>query len=67
MWKSRSSMPRFEARLEEDSAPGLAGTAGARDVPAELPDAFVAIHVGMTNDGSELPANLPAGETKQLA
>jgi len=51
-------MPRFDARFDEpppaDSDPGLAGTAGALD--ADEPDALVAINVGNTNDGSELPA-----------
>ena len=53
-------MPRFDARFDDDSAPGLAGTAGAREALAELPDALVAMHVGMTNEGSELPAKLRA-------
>ena len=52
-------MPRLDANEDEeaDSAPGLAGTAGARE-PAEGPLDLVAIAVGKTKEGSELPANL---------
>ena len=58
MKKSRSSIPRFEARLPEPSAPGLDGTAGPRPdgaEPAGVP--LVAMQVGNTNEGSLLPAN----------
>lgn len=55
MKKSRSSMPRLDARFDEppppaDSEPGFVGTAGALD--ADDPDALVAITVGKTKLGS---------------
>lgn len=52
-------MPRFEASEEEvDSPPGLEGTLGRDPAPPEEPAAVVrvAMAVGKTKDGSELPA-----------
>jgi len=57
-------MPRLEARLEPPPRPeGLLGTAGAREV--EEPPR-VAMQVGRTKDGSELPANLEAFRSAYL-
>jgi hypothetical protein len=51
-------MPRFEAMLDDVPRElGFEGTAGPRD-PDDEDVARVAIHVGKTNDGSELPAKL---------
>ena len=62
MKKSKSSMPRFDARDEDvaDRPPGLDGTDGPLAVEAADPAAAlrVAMAVGKTKDGSELPANL---------
>ena len=66
MKKSRSSIPLFEAKEEEDTEEGLEGTegleeeAGAREgaAPEEEEVVLVAMAVGKTKDGSELPANL---------
>lgn len=58
MKKSRSSIPLFEARFEPvDRPPGFEGTLGLEPL-LELPPARlrVAIAVGNTNEGSELPA-----------
>lgn len=55
-------MPRFDANDDdvEDSPPGLDGTEGPRAVETADPAAAlrVAMAVGNTKDGSELPANL---------
>lgn len=56
MKKSRSSMPRLVATLDP---PGFDGTEG-REALEELappPEERVAIAVGNTKDGSELPAH----------
>ncbi len=52
-------MPRLDAsEEEEESPPGLDGTDGRDPAPAEEPAAVVrvAMAVGNTKDGSELPA-----------
>lgn len=70
MKKSKSSIPLLEARFEEDEAEGLDGIeeleAGARDgaAPDDEEVVRVAMAVGKTKDGSELPANLKEGEGK---
>lgn len=59
MKKSRSSIPRLEAREDaEESPPGLEGTEGREPAAPEEPAAVVrvAMAVGNTKDGSELPA-----------
>ena len=56
MKKSRSSMPRLEARLEladEFRNEGLEGTEGAEEL---APPSRVAMTVGWMNEGSLLPA-----------
>lgn len=58
MKKSRSSIPLFDARFEPaDRPPGFDGTLG-RAPELELPPAklLVAMAVGKTKEGSELPA-----------
>lgn len=71
MKKSRSSIPLLEAKEEEDTDDGLDGTEGRDEPPGgardgAAPDAeevvLVAIAVGKTKDGSELPANLDPGK-----
>lgn len=59
MKKSRSSIPRLEARLDPpEIPPGLLGTLGLAAL-LEFPPARlrVAMAVGKTKDGSELPAH----------
>lgn len=59
-------MPRLDARDEEDARPpGLDGTEGRADGAPEdpAPEDRVAMAVGNTKDGSELPAKL--GDTGQ--
>lgn len=62
MKKSRSSIPRFEARLDEEELPrpeGFEGGGGPREgAEEEEEEARVAIQVGMTKEGSEFPAKL---------
>lgn len=56
MKKSKSSIPRFEARWEEElREEGFEGTEGALEVLLEG-EPRVAIQVGKTKEGSELPA-----------
>lgn len=56
MKKSKSSIPRLDAKLEE-SAEGFAATDGRAEGVVEEVD-LVAMQVGKTKEGSELPANL---------
>ena len=59
-------MPRLLARLPDPRPDGLDGTAGAREVDVAEPR--VAMQVGNTYDGSELPANLQRrGAERQCA
>lgn len=54
-------MPRFDERCEDEAPPrpeGLEATAGAREPDDEEGPPRVAMQVGMTNEGSELPAKL---------
>lgn len=51
-------MPRFETKDEFFKPPGLSGTLGRVPVCLPADDEAVAIAVGNTNDGSELPAKL---------
>lgn len=62
MWKSRSSIPRFDTSDELVKPPGFVGTDGR--VPTAFPalEEAVAMAVGNTKDGSELPANLSSRE-----
>lgn len=63
--KSRSSIPRLEAKCDDDpNEEGLEGTEGARDADEPAGAERVAIQVGKTNEGSELPAKL-AQETRR--
>lgn len=62
MWKSRSSIPRFDTSDELLKPPGFVGSDGR--VPTVFPalEEAVAMAVGNTKDGSELPANLQSRE-----
>lgn len=54
-------MPRLEERCDDEAPPrpeGLEATAGPRDPDEEEEPPRVAMQVGMTNEGSELPAKL---------
>jgi hypothetical protein len=67
MKKSRSSIPLLEARDEEElRPPGLEGTEGRPEEPPEAAAPVrVAMAVGNTKDGSELPAKLKGGSVRE--
>ena len=58
MKKSRSSIPRFEAKWDEPNPDGFDGTEGAREEEDPEGEERVAMQVGKTKEGSGLPANL---------
>lgn len=74
MKKSRSSVPRFPARLELGPAPpvryeGLFATAGLPEPDPAAPPAapFIAIAVGKTHDGASFPANPSSGRVRRVS